>query len=145
MITPRPIGLNSKESTMREGDIAGTIVERLEQVMLEAGVRQNQIRKEMAKIAGITVQAIAQWFDGRTKDPNIKHVASICAFYNADMMWVATGHPNARMYASVLKKRIARKTAQESTTGTTSRKKKGSSEVTKTEPARKRHLHAVRP
>lgn len=79
---------------MKDGDIADTIVGRLEQTLREAGVGDRQVRTKMSNICGITTQAIAQWFNGQTSSPSAENIAAIAAFYGADLMWVITGDPN---------------------------------------------------
>ncbi len=90
--TAGPIGL--KGGTVKEGEILDSIVGRLEQILMEAGVGKRQVRTQMASICDISTQAIAHWFSGSTSVPGAENIAAIAAYYDADLMWVITGSPN---------------------------------------------------
>jgi len=98
-----------KEGAVKEGEILDSIVGRLEQVLMEAGVAKRQIRTKMASICGITPQAIAHWFSGSTSVPGAEHIAAIAAYYEVDLMWVITGDPNGPTRVQGLLRNLALK------------------------------------
>lgn len=112
-----PIGRNHKENTMLRGEIAMTIPDRVKQVVLEAGIPENQMRKKIAFICGISPQAVTQWFSGSTKAPAADHLASIAAYFEADLMWVIKGVPNGPTLVRQLREREMGRIKAESLTG----------------------------
>lgn len=67
------------------------VAKRIEGVLLAGGVAKQQVRNSMATACGVNNQAIAKWFDGSTKSPNIFSIAQICAKFGIDMEWVVLG------------------------------------------------------
>lgn len=74
-------------------DKLSTIADRLEFSMLEqaGGDPQESIKTTMANICEISVQAVHDWFNGKTKSPKAEHIARIGNFCEVDIYWLITG------------------------------------------------------
>lgn len=67
------------------------IVERLERLLMDSGVGKRQVRSSIAKVCGISPQAVQQWFSGSTGSPTPENLAAVCKRYRGNLMWVITG------------------------------------------------------
>jgi len=73
--------------------------DRILQLLRDHGVPERQIRKELAETCGITQQAIAQWYDGRTRRISPEYLSKIATRYGSTVDYLITGKkpgkPNA--------------------------------------------------
>jgi transcriptional regulator with XRE-family HTH domain len=64
---------------------------RIRQLLLARGIQERAIRRELAELCGISFSAVAQWFDGNTKEITPKYLAKIAARWGTTMEWLVTG------------------------------------------------------
>lgn len=67
------------------------MIDRIEKLLLDAGVPRRQIRNELAKTCGISVQAVGDWFNGNTKNILNIHLASIVDRWGESIDYLVTG------------------------------------------------------
>lgn len=68
-----------------------TVVERIQQIVREAGVPDRNARGTLAKICGISHQAVRDWFEGKTKNIKHEHLVAISDHYGVSLDWLLTG------------------------------------------------------
>lgn len=65
--------------------------DRIFQVVRDAGVPDRNIRSTLAKLCGISVQAVRDWSEGKTKNISHEHLIKIAARYRVSLDWLITG------------------------------------------------------
>jgi len=71
-----------------------TIIDRIEKLLLGAGVPPRRVRRELADTCGITVQAVGDWFKGATKKISPEYLALIAKKWNTSTDYLITGKCN---------------------------------------------------
>lgn len=67
--------------------------ERIHLLVRRSGVSDRKIRSTLAKLCGISVQAVRDWFDGKTKNIGHEHLIAISEEYGVTLDWLLTGEP----------------------------------------------------
>lgn len=67
-----------------------TAVTRIEGLVLSAGIDKRKVRGELARICGISYQAVASWFTG-PNNPDMKNLEAIANYYKVRREWLETG------------------------------------------------------
>ena len=66
-------------------------IDRIEKLLIDEGVPRRQVRKELAKTCGISVQAVGEWFNGKTKNISHPNLISIVKRYGSNIDYLLTG------------------------------------------------------
>lgn len=60
-------------------------------VVRAKGVPERKVRSTLATICGISVQAVRDWLEGKTKNMKHEHLIAIAAHYRVRLEWLLTG------------------------------------------------------
>lgn len=71
-------------------------VDRIEKLLIDRGVPRRQLRKELARTCGISVQAVGEWFNGKTKNIAHSNLISIADKYDSNIDYLLTGASMAK-------------------------------------------------
>lgn len=75
-------------------DAMNNTPERIRTLLLDAGVDERQIRRELAETCDISVQAVGDWFKGATKRISPEYLAAIARRWGTTTDYLITGqHP----------------------------------------------------
>jgi len=66
-----------------------TFIDRLEAVMLDAGVEPEQLKATICAICDIP--SVDDWFSGFTQSPPAENVAALSVYFKSDCVWLITG------------------------------------------------------
>lgn len=64
---------------------------RVFEVVAAAGIPQRSVRSTLARICGVSPQAIRDWQDGSTKNIKHEHLAAISKHFAVSIHWLITG------------------------------------------------------
>lgn len=67
-----------------------TVIERIERLALDAGVAPRKVRRTLAEICGVSVQAANSWFIG-PNNPSLPSMEKIAKHFNVHREWIETG------------------------------------------------------
>lgn len=65
--------------------------ERIEKLLLDSGIPERQIRGELARVCGISVQAVGDWFKGSTRRISPEYLAMIAEEWGTTTDYLITG------------------------------------------------------
>lgn len=65
--------------------------ERVLETVRKAGVKERSIRSTLARICGISPQAVRDWQEGRTQNIKHEHLVAISRHYRVSIDWLLTG------------------------------------------------------
>lgn len=65
--------------------------ERVERLLVAKGVKDRDMRTELADACGIKYQSVKGWFDGTSKSITAINLAKIAKHWNANLHWLITG------------------------------------------------------
>lgn len=65
--------------------------DRILYVVKHSGVQDRQIRSTLAKLRGISPQAVRDWFEGKTTNIRHEHLKAIAKEYSVTIDWLLTG------------------------------------------------------
>ncbi len=68
-----------------------TTAERIFHLVRESGVPDKNARSTLAKVCGISPQAVRDWDQGKTKNINHEYLKKIAKRYNVTIDWLLTG------------------------------------------------------
>ena len=68
-----------------------TPADRIHELLISRGVKPRQVRSTLAKLCGISYQAVKEWFDGSTKKISPEYLVKIADAYDAPLVWLITG------------------------------------------------------
>ncbi|WP_213665367.1 S24 family peptidase [Pseudomonas sp. RC4D1] len=68
-----------------------TITDRINQLLLENGVKSRSIRPTLARICGISYSAVSQWYSGTTGSIKHENLQAIAKAYGSSVDWLLTG------------------------------------------------------
>lgn len=72
-------------------------IERIEKLLLEAGVPPHKVRSSLSEVCDVTPQAVGEWFKGTTKRISPEYIAAIAAHWNTSSDYLITGkHPKTQ-------------------------------------------------
>ena len=66
-----------------------TFIDRIQAVMLDAGVEREQLKATICAICDI--QSVDDWFSGFTQIPPAENVAALSVYFKSDCVWLITG------------------------------------------------------
>lgn len=64
---------------------------RIFEVARDAGIKPRSIRSTLAKVCGVSVQAVRSWEEGHTKDIRHEHVVALSRYFRVSVHWLLTG------------------------------------------------------
>lgn len=65
--------------------------ERIRQLLLDSGIPEKQVKGELARVCGISVQAVYQWFDGSTGRISPEYLSLIASEWGTTTDYLITG------------------------------------------------------
>ena len=68
-----------------------SITNRIEQIVRESGAGDREIKGKLAKLCGISPQAVNQWFTGSTKKISSEYLLVIAIEYGVSVEWLISG------------------------------------------------------
>lgn len=86
-------------------------IDRIDQVMAEAGVPERSRKKELSRISGVSYESVRKWFTGQTASIETEHLAKIARHYKKSLDWLAngkepTGQPTSYRVSFVKKEKL---------------------------------------
>jgi transcriptional regulator with XRE-family HTH domain len=69
-----------------------TATDRIMQLVKDAGVPDRNVRSVLGRVCGVSVQAIRDWQDGKTKNIRHDHLVAIAQHYKVSIDWLLTGN-----------------------------------------------------
>lgn len=66
-------------------------IDRIHRLLLDAGIPERQIRKELAKCCGISVQAVGDWYTGKTRRISPDYIAAIAHKWGSNSDYLIAG------------------------------------------------------
>lgn len=74
------------------------IIRRIKEGLMEKGVLENKVRREIMEITGVSKQNLTHWFNGTTEYPSIEHVIQIAKEFNLDLVWLIMGEKQEKYW-----------------------------------------------
>lgn len=68
-----------------------TITDRINQLLLENGVKTRSIKPTLARVCGISYSAVSQWYSGTTGSIKHENLQAIAKAYKSSVDWLLTG------------------------------------------------------
>lgn len=69
----------------------GPIVQRIKLGLMDAGITENAVRKEIMRITGVSKQNLTHWFNGTTQSPATHYIIDIAKAHSIDLIWLLLG------------------------------------------------------
>jgi len=67
------------------------VTDRIVATVKASGVPDRKVRSTLAKLCGISPQAVKEWLDGKTKNIKHEHLIKIAGEYDVTIEWLLTG------------------------------------------------------
>lgn len=71
------------------------VIDRISQLMNLRGVKARSIKPTLARVCGISYQAVSQWFDGSTSNIKNEHLMALAEEYGTTVDWLLSGKGDA--------------------------------------------------
>ena len=75
------------------------IVQRIASALLDTGIAESEIRKEIMRVTGASKQNMTHWFNGTTKSPSIADIIEIAREHRLDLVWLILGEKQEEYWA----------------------------------------------
>jgi len=79
-----------------------TITDRINQLLLENGVKARSIKPTLARVCGISYSAVSQWYSGTTGSIKHENLQAIAKAYKSSVDWLLTGEAQKHPETSTL-------------------------------------------
>lgn len=67
------------------------VIDRINQVMDNAGVPARSRKKELSRVSGVSYESVRKWFNGTTTSIETDHLTKIAKHYKVSLDWLASG------------------------------------------------------
>lgn len=67
------------------------VIDRINQVMDNAGVPERSRKKELSRISGVSYESVRKWFNGTTASIETDHLTKVAKHYRVSLDWLASG------------------------------------------------------
>ncbi|HFF0365665.1 TPA: XRE family transcriptional regulator [Pseudomonas aeruginosa] len=71
------------------------VIERISHLMNLRGVKARSLKPTLARVCGISYQAVSQWFDGSTSNIKNEHLMALAEEYDTTVDWLLSGKGDA--------------------------------------------------
>ncbi len=68
-----------------------SVIERINQLLIDAGVPKRQVRRVLAATCKVSVQAVGDWYNGNTRRISPEYIAKIAGKYGTTADYLITG------------------------------------------------------
>ncbi|HBO2950583.1 TPA: helix-turn-helix transcriptional regulator [Pseudomonas aeruginosa] len=68
-----------------------TVIERIQRLLRARGVDPRRIKPTLARVCGVSYQAVSQWFSGGTSNIRTEHLIAIADYFDETIDWLLLG------------------------------------------------------
>jgi transcriptional regulator with XRE-family HTH domain len=68
-----------------------TVIERIQRLLRARGVAPRSIKPTLARVCGVSYQAVSQWFSGNTANIRTEHLIAIADHFDETLDWLLLG------------------------------------------------------